>query len=416
VATSFALIVSNSKAGKSVPKLDEISLAYADHGAAWKQHLGSLSAQVETLLENHHLHGSIKQRVKTLESLSEKLSHVTRSTGELNPTVRDVLGLRVVVPFQEEVERVVELLRQHFNIEQIERKSEKLTFREFAYDSVHVEIPLGKDLALPGCCKQVVEVQVRTILQDAWAEVEHELIYKSHFRFPNNDSIRKKLAAVNASLSLADMIFQEIRDAQKEMARWGQERFQSMLDKATELVEPVLKAELPELPQATLPGIELPGASTRMEVERNLMAGLKAHNEKDYRTAIDCYSQVLACDPELAIRAIVFNHRGMAYFMQQQESLALSDFNRSFQCDKNNYRALNYRAMVLRRMGYVEPALESFTLSLELAPMQAEVYFLRAQTLVEIEETDRATADLRKTLELEPQHKEAQNLLLKISA
>jgi tetratricopeptide (TPR) repeat protein len=145
------------------------------------------------------------------------------------------------------------------------------------------------------------------------------------------------------------------------------------------------------------------------------MAGLKAHNDKDYRTAIECYTHVLACDPELAIRAIVFNHRGMAYFMQQQESLALSDFNRSYQCDKNNYRALNYRAMVLRRMGYVEPALESFTLSLELAPAQAEVYFLRAQTLVEIDEIDRAIADLRKTLELDPQHREAQNLLQKIS-
>jgi putative GTP pyrophosphokinase len=399
-----------------VAKMDDISQAYAAHGTHWKAHLGGLSSQVEDLIESNNMHGSIKMRVKTLESLSEKLIHLTRSTGEQNPTVRDLLGLRVVVPFQEEVERVVELLREHFSIKKIERKSEKLTFREFAYDSVHVEIPIEIDLQLPECCRHVVEVQVRTILQDAWAEVEHELIYKSHFRFPNSDSIRKKLAAVNASLSLADMIFQEIRDAQKEMARWGQERFQAMLDKATELVEPVLNADLPELPQATLPGIEPAGASTRAEVERNLMAGLRAHNEKDYRAAIEYYSQVLACDPELAIRAIVFNHRGMAYFMLQQESLALSDFNRSFQCDTNNYRALNYRAMVLRRMGYVEPALESFTLSLEIAPAQAEVYFLRAQTLVEIDEIERATADLKRTLELEPQHKEALNLLQKISA
>jgi len=394
--------------------MDEVSRAFAMHGANWKAHLGRLSAEVETLIESNHLHGSIKLRVKTLESLSEKLIHLTRSTGEADPSIRDLLGLRVVVPFQEEVERVVELLRERFNIEKIERKSEKLSFREFAYDSVHVEIPLETDLHLPACCEKVVEVQVRTILQDAWAEVEHELIYKSHYRFPNNDSIRKKLAAVNASLSLADMIFQEIRDAQKEMARWGQERFQAMLDKATELVEPILSAEQPELPQATLPGIEPPGASTRAEMERNLMAGLKAHNEKDYRTAIECYSQVLAGEPELAIRAIVFNHRGMAYFMLQQESLALSDFNRSFQCDTNNYRALNYRAMVLRRMGYVEPALESFTLSLEIAPSQAEVYYLRAQTLVEIDETERAVADLKRTLELEPQHKEALSLLGKL--
>ena len=382
----------------------------------WKQHLLSVTGQVEALLEKQHLNATVKMRVKTLESLSEKRNYLTRSTGDPNPVIKDLLGVRIVVPFQEEVEQAVALLREHFKTKEIERKSEKLTFREFAYDSVHVEIPLDGNLELPPACKPVIEVQVRTILQDAWAEVEHELIYKNHFRFPNNDSIRKKLAAVNASLSLADMIFQEIRDAQKEMARWGQERFQTMLDKATtELLGPVLDATPADMPQATLPGIESVNASTRAEMERNLMAGLKAHNDKDHRLAVQYYTSVLDSNPDLAIRSIVFNHRGMAYFMLQQESLALSDFDRSFQCDKNNYRALNYRAMVLRRMGYVEPALECFTLSLEIAPQQPEVYFLRAQTLTEIERKDSARSDLTKALELDPNHKEAAALLQQLS-
>ncbi len=397
--------------------LYDISLAYAKSLVLWKQHLVSLTGQVEELLDKQHLHATVKTRVKSLESLSEKRGFLTRSTGEASPIIKDLLGMRIVVPFHEEVEQAVELLRQHFNTEEIERKSEKLTFREFAYDSVHIEIPLGRDLELPADCKPVIEVQVRTILQDAWAEVEHELIYKNHFRFPNNDSIRKKLAAVNASLSLADMIFQEIRDAQKEMARWGQERFQSMLDKAAaELVPPVFDAVAPDLPQATLPGIENPVATTRAELERNLMAGLKAHNDKDYTGAVEHYTRALDSNPELTIRSIVFNHRGMAYFMLHQESLALSDFDRSFQCDKSNYRALNYRAMVLRRMGYVEPALDCFSQSLEIAPQQAEVYFLRAQTLAEIDRKDSAKADLRKALDLDYGHKEAQALLKQLNA
>jgi putative GTP pyrophosphokinase len=169
----------------------------------WKAHLASLSAQIEGLLDKQHLQGTLKTRVKSLESLSEKRSFLTRSTGDPNPVIKDLLGMRIVVPFHEGVEQVVEMLRQHFNTREIERKSEKLTFREFAYDSVHVELPLDCELELPSNCKPVIEVQVRTILQDAWAEVEHELIYKNHFRFPNNDSIRKKLAAVNrASVSL----------------------------------------------------------------------------------------------------------------------------------------------------------------------------------------------------------------------
>ena len=394
--------------------LQGISLAYSEHAGNWKQCLTGVALEIEVLLEKQHLHATVKQRVKTLESLSEKRNFLSRETGESEPLIKDLLGLRIVLPFQEGVEQAVELLRQHYQIEQIERKSEQLSFREFAYDAVHVEIPLTSGPELPLFCKRVVEVQVRTILQDAWAEVEHELIYKNHFRFPNNESTRKKLAAVNASLSLADMIFQEIRDAQKEMARWGQERFQAMLDKASELVDPLLQYEPSDLPQAMLPGIENPAAATRAEIERDLMAGLKAHNTKDYSAAVEYYTRVLDTSPDLGIRSIVFNHRGMAYFMLQQESLALSDFDRSFQCDKNNYRALNYRAMVLRRMGYVELALECFALSLEIAPQQAEVYYLRAQTLVEIMQTEPALDDLRRALMLDPEHKEAEALLQQV--
>ncbi|MGA0805953.1 MAG: tetratricopeptide repeat protein [Pseudohongiellaceae bacterium] len=399
--------------------LEQISQAYALHGSRWRSHLQSMAAEVDELLAQQRLHATVKQRVKSFESLSEKRSFLLREAGQQPPEIKDLLGLRIVVPFQEDVEQVIALLRRHYNTGEIERKSEKLTFREFAYDSVHVEMPLREDMTLPPGCRAVIEVQVRTILQDAWAEVEHELIYKNHFRFPNNETIRKKLAAVNASLSLADMIFQEIRDAQREMAEWGQQRFKAMLDKAGEGFPATLPADLPlsvsGLPQATLPGIESPMAGNRTEIERNLMAALKAHNELDYRAAVRHYSRVLECNPELPVRSVVFSHRGMAYFMLQHEGLALSDFDRSYQCDRNNYRALNYRAMILRRMGYVEPALECFTLSLELNPQQAEVHFLRGQTLLEIEEYERAGADLRRALELDPAHAEAATLLARLS-
>jgi putative GTP pyrophosphokinase len=395
-------------------RLEEISRVYAEHGLKWKDYLSTVAQEVAQILESHGLHASVKMRVKTFESLSEKRSYLSNSSKESDPEIKDLLGLRIVVPFQEDVEQAVLLLHKHYNIGEIERKSEQLTYREFAYDSVHVELPVHEGLVLPPACRPVIEVQVRTILQDAWAEVEHELIYKNHFRFPNSETTRKKLAAVNASLSLADMIFQEIRDSQKEMAAWGRKRFKAMLDKAGEGFGSVLPSVEGPLPQATLPGIEPALAGNRAEIERNLMAALRAHNEKDYRGAIRHYSRVLECNPELPVRSVVFSHRGMAYFMLQQESLALSDFDRAFQCDKSNYRAVNYRAMILRRMGYIEPALECFELSLSIMPQQTEVYFLRGQTLAETGEPEKAAEDLRRALELEPEHQEARALLEQI--
>lgn len=397
-------------------ELERIARVYAEKQREWRHYLSSIAAEVARVLESRHLHATVKWRVKTFESLSEKRSFLARKRKGADAGIKDLLGMRIVVPFQEDVERAVQLMCSHYNIGEIERKSEKLSFREFAYDSVHVELPVPDNMRLPPGCRPVLEVQVRTILQDAWAEVEHELIYKNHFRYPNNDSIRKKLAAVNASLSLADMIFQEIRDMQKEMAAWGRERFKAMLDKAGESLDSLPEVRESELPQATLPGIEDAPAGNRAEIERHLMAALKAHNEHSYHEAIRHYTQVLECNPELSVRSAVFSHRGMAYFMLQQESLALSDFDRSYQCDKHNYRALNYRAMILRRMGYVDQALECFALSLDISPQQAEVYFLRAQTLAEIARAPEAIADLQRALELDPAHAEARQLLERLKA
>ncbi|MDT8397706.1 MAG: hypothetical protein RQ899_03735 [Pseudomonadales bacterium] len=396
-------------------EMREISQAYVKNHEAWKHYLASFLDQITALLESADTRFSIKFRIKTLESLSEKISFLSKAGKEQEPQIKDLIGLRVVVPFQEGVERVVAVLCKNYAVEAIERKSDQLSYREFAYDSVHVEIPLTQELGLPGCCKPVVEVQVRTILQDAWAEVEHELIYKNHFRFPNSDAIRKKLAALNASLTLSDMIFQEIRDSQKEMEKWGHERFQALLDKTLELEGPGLPAALDIKDFQTSEQSSDTAAGSRAEMEKYLLAALKAHNEHDYKSAIAYYSMVLDRNPELSIRSVVFSHRGMANFMLQRESQALSDFDRSFYCDKSNYRALNYRAMVLRRMGYVEQALECFEMSLEIHPGQAGVHFLRSQTLLEIQETERALADLTRALELDPEHEEAQKLLDRIS-
>jgi len=73
------------------------------------------------------------------------------------------------------------------------------------------------------------EIQVRTILQDAWAEVEHELIYKSKF-LPFDQPLKRKMAALNANLTLSDIIFQEIREYQRQLNQELEKRRRQFLD------------------------------------------------------------------------------------------------------------------------------------------------------------------------------------------
>ncbi|MDR3146664.1 MAG: RelA/SpoT domain-containing protein, partial [Treponema sp.] len=99
------------------------------------------------------------------------------------PVITDLIGLRVVCPFLEDMKEAERIIAEHYEVVEQEHKGAGYSFKEFGYESTHflVKIPrqILKERGDCGC--QVVEIQVRTILQDAWAEVEHELVYKAEF-------------------------------------------------------------------------------------------------------------------------------------------------------------------------------------------------------------------------------------------
>ncbi len=378
---------------------------------AWTKFLVSTTRKLSRHLDREDLKYSVKHRVKRCENLREKERQLNSDGKRKKEKVKDLLGLRVVVPFQEDVEKVLEVIENHFEVVETERKAEDLSFREFAYDSVHViiEIPNSKSLTFPPVCLKACEVQVRTILQDAWAEVEHELIYKSNVDFPD-ESVRKKLAALNASLSLSDTIFQEIRDYQRELGQWGRDRFHELHRKAA-------SPDTTSLPARMKKQEGLPRTSARRgkrgeghQLDSTLHLGLEAHNEKDYPTAIRLYSRALEMKPDSKIRSIIYNHLGMVHFMLQEDRKALKNFGRSVQCDARNYRALNNRALLWRRLGHVQESLKDFERSLEIKGRQPEVYFMRSQTFMEISDFPSALRDVKTALALRAQYPEAEEL------
>jgi ppGpp synthetase/RelA/SpoT-type nucleotidyltranferase len=376
----------------------------------WKKSLHSISRKLSRRLDGAGLKYSLKHRVKKIGSLREKQRRQPLEGTRRKERIKDLLGVRVVVPFQEDVEKVVEVVERQFDVLEIERKAEHLSFREFAYDSVHVviDVPNVKTLEFPPGCSKACEVQVRTILQDAWAEVEHELIYKSDLDFPDT-SVRKKLAALNASLALSDTIFQEIRDYQRELSEWGRERFHELRKKAA-LPEPMAIPRAKKNSETAEAGQRRGKCDGDARLDSTLYLGLKAHNEKNYAAAIQLYSRALKMRPSGKIRSIIYNHRGMASFMLQRGREALRDFDRSFQCDPRNCRALNNRALIWRRLGHVQESLQDFSRSLEIKGRQPEVHFMRSQSFLEIGDLASALRDVEAALALRRAYPEAEEL------
>jgi putative GTP pyrophosphokinase len=344
---------------------------------------------LKRILADLGLRANIKQRVKGFESYYAKLLRRARSgTAKQSIFIPDLLGLRLVVPFLEDLNRLEEALGSAFAIEEIDRKGSTYSSREFGYESTHLLLRLEDDEPTP-----YLELQLRTLLQDAWAEVEHDLVYKTELSLLD-EPLRRKLAAINASLTLADTIFQEIRDYQRRLASELQAR-------RTQFWEGAVDAEVPSASQSDFeePEFLTTGSGT---VDAMLLEGLLAHNRHHYDRAVEIYSKILAEESKESVRSVVLIHRGMARFASKDHTRALSDFTDAVTTDPRNARGYFYRGITHRQLGNRSEALADLDRSLGIDPYNVEALRSRGELLLALGRTDEADDDIRRLREIDP--------------
>lgn len=155
---------------------------------------------------------TIEHRVKSYDSLAEKLDTKEGKYRHL-ADITDVLGLRIICYFSDDVDRICAIIERLLTVDWDNSvdKREKLNANAFGYMSVHYVVALPEDSGYDTrLCGTKFEVQVRTILQHTWAEIEHDLGYKSDFGVPR--SVRRKFSCIASLLELADEQFQQVRD------------------------------------------------------------------------------------------------------------------------------------------------------------------------------------------------------------
>jgi ppGpp synthetase/RelA/SpoT-type nucleotidyltranferase len=180
---------------------------------------------------NHLKVHSIEARAKSVESFEKKASKEAEDGSE-DPRysqplqqITDLAGIRVIAFLPRDVERACEVIAREFQILERTDKSEALIDEgRFGYQSVHFLARLsGSRSQLAEYSRfagRVFEIQVRTILQHAWAEMEHDIQYKSGYAIPNG--IKKRFIALAGMLEIADREFQRLQDddeALREVAR-----------------------------------------------------------------------------------------------------------------------------------------------------------------------------------------------------
>ena len=348
---------------------------------------------------------AIKVRTKKFGSYYKKYLFLLKS-GIANPLITDLMGIRIVCPFIEDLSIVENLVKEHFEVVEVERKGH-YTFKEFGYESTHLLIRIPAEIIKArgetGC--DVAEIQIRTILQDAWAEVEHELFYKAEFN-PFDTPMKRKLAAVNASLSLADLVFQEIRFYQKQLNSQLEKRRESFYQKIEESTDALLFSGMPV--QKTYQPETMALDPDHISIDDLLLSALKAHNENRFEDAITLYSRILELKPDETICSLIYKHRGMAYFAQSKYQDAIADFTNGLALDPKSYKLVYFRGVVHSVLKQYSEAIDDFTLSLGINPYQAFCLFRRGQAYYHIGDYPQALSDCEASLTMEPNNEATQ--------
>jgi putative GTP pyrophosphokinase len=180
----------------------------------YKELCGEVEHILKKKLKNSGIEiATISSRAKTWKSFWEKIEKKEYA----NPfeEVSDFSGARVVHLYAQDAEKIEEIIRNEFEILETVNKIDKNGESKFGYSAIHFIVKLNRNTSgarydeLKNLC---CEIQIRTVLQDAWAIIEHHLGYKSVIP----SALKRKLNGLAGLLEVADDQFEQIKSAREE--------------------------------------------------------------------------------------------------------------------------------------------------------------------------------------------------------
>lgn len=172
---------------------EDLRAWFAEHASefrsletAFAEHLGAALRQAR--LDDARL----ETRTKDVESFLDKATRTDGRGGFKYPDpagqLTDFVGARVMVPLSADVTPVARLVQRLYVVDEMSDQRADTVLDVPGYQSLHFLVRFRDEdrdalgLAERGVPDLPVELQVRSILQHAWASLQHDLMYKGERR------------------------------------------------------------------------------------------------------------------------------------------------------------------------------------------------------------------------------------------
>ena len=156
----------------------------------YKQAVNELKVKLKGLRKQYEIseHSSpiefVTGRVKPISSIIDKANKREIPFDRLREEMYDIAGLRIMCQFVDDIDVVVNILRQRKDFSVVEERDYIRNTKPSGYRSYHVIIEYPIE-TLNGQKSILAEIQIRTLAMNFWSTIEHTLRYKYDGDYPD---------------------------------------------------------------------------------------------------------------------------------------------------------------------------------------------------------------------------------------
>lgn len=222
------------------------------------------SRRCEQLLATQGIRAIVSHRAKRPNKLLAKLQQRNRDKNyknhdEIRADIPDLAGVRIALYFPGDRERVKGILSEKFDVLKSKDFPEKGKLRKDSkrfdgYHADHYRVLMPESALEDGeksYSAAAIEIQVGSVLMHAWAEVEHDLVYKPESGMPSEDE-HAILDELNGMVIAGEIALERLQKAVERRLSNAQD---SQFDNHYELAAYLYKWMRGSVPEGTEPSI-----------------------------------------------------------------------------------------------------------------------------------------------------------------